>query len=45
MYKLINISVVTGSHMTAPLKVCGQLWQNLVCMRATLNSIHRLKNE
>jgi len=23
---------------------CGQLWQNLTCVLATWNSIHRVKN-
>ena len=28
-----------------PFVYCGQLWQNLVFMRKTCNSIHRMKNE
>jgi len=29
-------------HPASPLTWCGQLRQNLVCMRATWNSLHRI---
>jgi len=28
-----------------PFVLCGKLWQNLVCLQATWNPLHRMKNE
>jgi hypothetical protein len=40
-----EIHIITVVKACSTLFVAGQLWQNLISMQATWNSIHKVKNE